>query len=389
MTGARRRGLWLVVVAALLFAFAGSAEAKKKKKKTTHHKTPAGKTAAPEPEEEESDTGAGKKEEEPEEAKPPAAKAPPAPVEGEKPPGEEGEAPAPKKKKVVVEEPEAPIGAAPSALEFFVGAGALFRNLSWNQNMSPDTVKPYSLSPGPEAVVALEAYPAAFATSGFAANIGVFGRFNYGFAVSSKQPDGTTLTTAFDDFLAGIKLRLRFGMVDPFLSVAYGAQTFQFSGQPTILVPSVSYTFIRAGLGLRLHIIPMVDLDVGGAYLALNGLGTATGDIASPAFFPNAKGYGAEGNLSVRLRLTRLLALRVGADFRQYGLTLHAAAGAQPYIGGAADRYIVAFGGVELVFDGVGGGAAEDVEKPAPPPASKKAKPRRQPEPDLSDDAGE
>jgi hypothetical protein len=391
MMVARRRGLWLVVVAALLFAFGGSADAKKKKKKTTHHKTPSGKTAAPEPEEEESDTGAGKKEEPEEESKPPAAKTP-APAEtgeGEKPPGEE--APAPKKKKVVVEaEPESAIvSGAPSALEFFAGAGALFRNLAFNQNQSPDLVKPYSLTPGPQAMVALEAYPGAFFTSGFGANIGAFVRFNYGFAVTSKQPDGTTLTTAFDDFLLGFKVRLRFGMVDPFVSIGYGDQAFRFSGQSTILVPSVNYTFIHAGLGVRLHLAPIVDLDLSGAYLALNGLGTAAGDIASSTFFPNAAGYAAEGNLSIRLRLTRLIALRAGGDFRQYGLTLHAASGAQPYVGGAADRYIVGYGGIELVFDGVGGGAAAEEEKPAPPPPSKKAKPRRQPEPDLSDDAAE
>ena len=49
---------------------------------------------------------------------------------------------------------------------------------------------PYSLSPGPEVGVWLEVYPAAFATDGFAANIGLFGRFNYGFGAQSKLPLG-------------------------------------------------------------------------------------------------------------------------------------------------------------------------------------------------------
>jgi hypothetical protein len=387
MMRALRRKLPVIVAAlffAFLFALGGSAEAKKKKKKTTHHKTPSGKTTgAPEPEEESESKGG----EEEEEAKP-AAKTP-AP-EAEKPP-EESEAPkVVTKKKVAVEaEPEAPIGGAPSAAEVFAGAGAIFRNLAWNQNQSPTMVVPYSLAPGPQAILALEAYPGAFVTSGFGANIGVFGHFDYGFAVVSKTPAGTTLTTNFQDFLAGLKLRLRFGMVDPFVSVAYGGQTFRLLNQSPVTVPGVSYTFIRAGLGVRLHLAPIVDVDVGGAYLAVNGLGTAAGDVASSAFFPNAAGYAAEGNLSIRLRLTRLIALRAGGDFRQYGLTLHSAQGAQPYVGGAADRYIVGWGGVEFVFDGVGGGAGEDEEKPAPPPPSKKAKPRRQPEPELNDEAPE
>ena len=102
-------------------------------------------------------------------------------------------------------------------------------------------------------------------------------------------------------------------------------------------------------------------------------------------------GYAGEASLSIRLRLSRLLALRAGGDFRRYGLSLHQAQNTQPLIGGAADQYIVGWGGVELVFDGVGGGASADEEKPAPTakPAAGKAKPRRQPEPDLSDDAGE
>jgi hypothetical protein len=387
MMGARRRKL-PVIVAALLFAFifalVGSAEAKKKKKKAPHHKTPSGASTKEAPEEEE-------KEAPEEEAKPPPKAAPAETGEGEKPPGEEGEAPKKvTKKKVVAEaEPEAPIGGAPSAVEVFAGAGALFRSLAWNQNMSNGAIRSYSLAPGPEAIIGLEAYPGAFVTSGFGANIGVFGHFDYGFGVVSQTMPGVRVTTQFQDFLVGLKVRLRFGMVDPFVSVAYGGQTFQLENQMPVSVPGVSYTFIRAGLGVRLHLAPIVDVDVGGAYLIVNGLGTATNDIASQAFFPNAAGYAAEGNLSIRLRLTRLIALRAGGDFRQYGLSLHAAQGAQPYVGGAADRYIVGWGGIELVFDGLGGGAGDEEEKPVPPPPSKKPKPRRQPEPDLNDEAPE
>ena len=50
---------------------------------------------------------------------------------------------------------------------------------------------PYSLSPGPEASAWLEAYPAAFATDGFAANIGLFGSFDYGIRRRSRRlPSG-------------------------------------------------------------------------------------------------------------------------------------------------------------------------------------------------------
>jgi hypothetical protein len=398
MTGGRRRGL-LLVVAALVFAFAGSAEAKKKKKPAKHHKTPSSKSTgkeAPEPQEESesSDSGAGKKEEPEEEAKAPAGKSS-APAEaGGETPGE-GEAPAPatKKKHVATEAPESEteVGAARSALEVFVGAGAMFRSLTWNQNMTNGAIVDYSLAPGPEAIIAFETYPAAFATSGFASNIGAFGHFDYGFAVSSQTKAGVSLTTKFQDFLIGFKLRIPLGMVDPYVSAAYGGQTFELGGQTvgTSYVPGTSYTFFRFGLGLRVHLASILDLDAGGAYLLVNTLGSSAGDIAG--FFPNATGYAGEASLSIRFRLTRLIALRAGGDFRQYGLSLHQAQNTQPLIGGAADQYIVGWGGVELVFDGVGGGASAEEEKPAPAakPAASKAKSRRQPEPDLSDDAGE
>jgi hypothetical protein len=400
MTGGRRRGL-LLVVAALVFAFAGSAEAKKKKKPAKHHKTPSSKSTgkeAPEPQEESesSDSGAGKKEEPEEEAKAPAGKSS-APAEaGGETPGE-GEAPAPatKKKHVATEAPESEteVGAARSALEVFVGAGAMFRSLTWNQNMTNGAIVDYSLAPGPEAIIAFETYPAAFATSGFASNIGAFGHFDYGFAVSSQTKAGVSLTTKFQDFLIGFKLRIPLGMVDPYVSAAYGGQTFELGGQTvgTSYVPGTSYTFFRFGLGLRVHLASILDLDAGGAYLLVNTLGSSAGDIASPGFFPNATGYAGEASLSIRFRLTRLIALRAGGDFRQYGLSLHQAQNTQPLIGGAADQYIVGWGGVELVFDGVGGGASAEEEKPAPAakPAAGKAKSRRQPEPDLSDDAAD
>jgi hypothetical protein len=296
----------------------------------------------------------------------------------------------------VTEAPEsAEVGAARSALEVFVGAGALSRSLSWNQNMSAGAVVDYSLPAGPEAMIALETYPAAFATSGFASNIGVFGHFDYGFAVVSKRTDGLQLTTKFQDFLVGLKLRIPVGMVDPFVSVAFGGQTFRLDGQTVGMgyVPGAGYTFYRAGLGLRVHLMSIVDLDAGGAYLFLGNLGSSAGDIASPGFFPNATGYAGEANLSIRLRLSRLFAVRVGGDFRQYGMSLHQTQNTQPLVGGAADRYLVGWGGVELVFDGVGGGASAEAEEAKPAPAAKpaagKAKSRRQPEPDLSDDAAD
>ena len=56
----------------------------------------------------------------------------------------------------------------------------------------------------------LEAYPAAFTMAGFAANVGVFGDFSYGFGVSSTTTGAnpSRLTTKFQDLMGGLKVRL-------------------------------------------------------------------------------------------------------------------------------------------------------------------------------------
>ncbi len=67
---------------------------------------------------------------------------------------------------------------------------------------------PYSLTPGPETGAWLEFYPAAFGTSGFAANVGLFGRFDYGFGVATTLANGMDVATKFRDFMAGLKVRI-------------------------------------------------------------------------------------------------------------------------------------------------------------------------------------
>ena len=157
-------------------------------------------------------------------------------------------------------------------------------------------------------------------------------------------------------------------------------------------MPGTSYTFFRVGLGLRVHLASLVDLDAGGAYLYVHSLGAAAGDISSPGFFPNAVGYAAEASLSLRLRLTPphrpcARAVTSGSTASASTRRSHAAPDRR---GGRPVHRRLGRRRAGLRRRG-GGGASADEEKPAPAakPAAGKAKPRRQPEPDLSDDAGE
>jgi hypothetical protein len=370
------RGLAFFVALLVLLASL-SAEAKKKKggKK---HKTPSSSTKSksgglPPPDEsdseDESDEKASSKKSAPEagEAEPDEAakKAPPPAPEPE-------DQPVKKAPKVAKAPAEAEAGAVTLvALQFGLGGKALFRTLAWSKDMG--MLAPYSLSPGPEAMAWLEAYPAAFATDGFAANIGVFGSFDYGIGASSKAPGNVTLTTKYQDFLAGIKVRIPLGNIQPYVAGAFGQQKFHLEpADPSR--PNFNYTVIHAGGGARVQFTPSIDADLGAGFLIVRDLGSLAGEVASSGLYPGATAYGFDATLSVGVRLASMVGVRLGADLRQMGVSLHwksTDTGAKA--GGAVDRYIGAWAGLEVVFDGLGGGSGESSSAP-PPKAAPKAK---------------
>jgi hypothetical protein len=385
----------LAFMVALLFVLCSSLSAEAKKKKASKKgKTPSssskkstGKSAPPADESESDETGGEEKasskkvpadEDEEKAAAKPAAPAPEGEGEGAPPRKSPKPAPAP------AAEGEGTPGGL-TALRFGVGGKALFRTLAWNADMG--ALAPYKLSPGPEVGGWLEVYPAAFATDGFAANIGLYGGFNYGIGAESKLPSGTKLTTTYQDFLVGVKVRIPVGMMIPYVAGAYGMQKFHLEPVDATR-PNFNYAFIRAGAGARVQFTPSVDMDLGAGYLIVTNLGSQAGEIQ--ALYPNAKANGVDVNLSLGFRLTSLIGIRAGADFRQYGLSLHWNTG-QPGIiaGGATDRYITAWGGLEILLDGVGsggGGGEEGEAAPAKKPASKKKAAPAEEEPGVESD---
>jgi hypothetical protein len=374
-TTCRGRAWVAFIVALLVLALAAPADAKKKKKGGKKGKTPSGKTSGKStgatkavPDDETDD--ASDDEKEPTPSKPPVESSP---VE-EKPPADADETPKPKKPaKEKPPEPEDADGSGLPALTFGVGGKALFRSVAWTGDMG--MLAPYSLSPGPEVALWGEVYPMAFMSTGFAANIGLYGGFNYGIGAKSRTPAGTELTTAYQDFLVGLKVRIPLGMFIPYVAGAYGVQGFKLD--PSAMDrPNFSYAFFRPGAGARIQATPMVDIDIGVGPLIVLGLGTAVGEVKAPQFYPRSTAFGIDANLSVGIRFSSLIGVRVGADFRQYGLATNYMAGTGSTIvaAGATDRYITAWGGLELILDGMGGGPGGGDDEPAPAkkPAAKK-----------------
>jgi hypothetical protein len=366
------------IIALLVLALAAPADAKKKKKSGGKKgKTPSGKTtggAKPAVEADDETDEASSDEKAPTPSKPSSESGtggddkPPAPADAEEVTKQPAKADKP------VAESDDGEGSGLPALQFGIGGKALFRTLSWTDDNG--VLAPYSLSPGPEVGGWFEVYPAAFMTTGFAANIGIFGSFNYGIGAKSRTapPANTELTTKYQDFLVGLKVRIPLGMFNPYVSGAYGVQTFKLEPGAGDR-PNFSYSFIRPGAGVRIQATPMIDIDVGAGFLLVNGMGTAAGELKSAMFFPRATATGIDAGLSIGVRFSSLIGVRAGADFRQYGVTSGYQAGDPVVAGGATDRYITAWGGVELLLDGVGGGPAGGGDEEAAP--AKKAPPKK------------
>ena len=383
------RGLAFFVALLVLFASL-SAEAKKKKAAKKHKPAATGSKSTksdrglPPPDESASDE---------DEEKPSSKKAAPEADESEEkkapPPAPEPEdEPVKKPAKAAKAPPPAEGGGAggivPVALQVGLGGTALFRQLVWTQDMG--ALAPYSLTPGPEISGWLETYPAAFATDGFAANIGLYGHFNYGIGASSKTPAGQMLTTKYSDFMGGLKIRIPVGSFIPYVAAAYGLQSFKLDPPPmTMDRPNFTYGVIHLGAGARIYFTPEIDLDVNAGYLLVQ-IGKGTGEVGGPGYYPAATAYGIDAGLSLGFRITGMIGVRAGVDLRQIGMSLHWKMN-DPSIkaGGAVDRYIGVWGGLEITLDGVGGGGGGESE--APPP-KKPAKAKKAPPPDESEGGG-
>jgi hypothetical protein len=273
-----------------------------------------------------------------------------------------------------------------SALEFGVGGKAMFRSLAWTADGASAGLGPYSLTPGPETGLWLEFYPAAFGSSGFAANVGIFGRFDYGFGVATTLANGMDAATKFRDFMGGLKVRIPVGTFTPNISVAYGQQMFEIAQQQTMAdLPQVAYQFVRPALGARYMFTPTVGLDVVAGYLLVLDPGSGADHIRSSRFFPKASSYGIDASASVAFKLTGSIGGRVGADWRQYGIALNPDSSTRK-VAGAVDRYIVAWAGLEVVLDGQGGAAGGDDEPVKPSKRRRRHAPEPKPDDSESSD---
>lgn len=221
-----------------------------------------------------------------------------------------------------------------------VGVRGFGRVFAWAPGASA-SLPAYTMPYG--SAVAFEAawYPGAHVTQGAGANFGVFLDGAVGLGLTSHTETATFGTSA-QRLRFGARLRFPLGEKSQLdVLLGYGTQTFDIAARsPTGTarpdIPSVSYAGPRGALGATFRFSERVGGDLLAGFTWLLG----TGEIGSPAFFPNASGLAADASLGLSIKLVDALRLRLSADWTGYFLSMNAGATSTLQATTAMDQFV-------------------------------------------------
>jgi hypothetical protein len=349
-------------------------------------------TAAPVAEAEEPDDTSSDADEAPATARPSKAASTPSKAETAEaaPAATAGAAPEETVEKKAPSEPAEEGGAmGPRALELALGGGGFSRSLSYNQDIY-GALRQYKLTLGPAVSVSVVAFPAAFATSGFVANLGVELNIEQAFAVTSSVPanaagpfvNGATFGTVIYDRNIGARVRLPLSgghELAVFAGVGQHAFSFKSSGgadRGMLNIPDTIYNYVRVGADARFELPSGMTAGLGAAYRVVLNKGGQISEgplldqnnaVVATGFFPYLTVGGIEANAMLGYHITPSLQARFNVNLRDYFFNMHSTPAdynVNAIAGGAVDRYIGFNVGLSYVFGGATAGAS-DGEEPA------------------------
>jgi hypothetical protein len=235
--------------------------------------------------------------------------------------------------------------------------------LVWNP-LSP-ALYAYSLALSPSLGGAIAWYPAAHVMSGWASNIGLATSIEYTPGLVSQTSDGLRYPTTESDYWGGVRGRLLAGAFQAALTVGGGQHTFILhsdgAAQRSLLMalPDVRYTYLRAGLDLRIALPANVALMLGGGYRYILSAGDHNHLLQASSYFPNATFLAFDVTASAAYRFLPSVEARAGFDLRRYQMT----AGANnDMVDSATDQYVSYWVQLAVLVDGFA--AAEGGPKP-------------------------
>ena len=222
------------------------------------------------------------------------------------------------------------------------------RHMTFSDAISQN-IRPYDVLGAPMIAASGAVYPAAGTTIPVLKDLGITGRFAMVVGLTSSTKNGKEgIGTSFLRFRAG--LRWRFLPRDekgPVLALTgdFGKDIFSFdnAGDLAASVPSVDYTYLRAGGEVRLPIGPLA-LELGGGYRGLLGVGETGGR------FRDGTALAFDGFLGLAVPLPAGFEARLSGDYTRVFYAFHPEVGDAYVAGGAVDELFGARLGVAYVY---------------------------------------
>jgi hypothetical protein len=305
-------------------------------------------------------------------------------------------------------EPEETGAAGPRALDVSAGLRGFTRSLAYNDvlsQMDPRyALREYKLTLGPAVAADVLIFPAAFATGGFAANIGAEVHLEQAFGVASNVPAGpafpmgATFPTVIHDFSGALRVRIPLvGGHELSVSGGGGEQAFAFrsgdgANRAMLDIPDTIYRYLRVGGDARFVLSSGLTVGFGAAYRHVLNRG---GQIADPGFFPYLTVRGMDLNAKLGYQITPSLEGRFTFDMRRYGFAMKSdpsdvmPPNMNKVAGGAVDQYLGFTLGVAYVFGGVAPSAVEEEPPAEEAPKKHKKKKKKAVEEEASEGGGE
>jgi hypothetical protein len=223
-------------------------------------------------------------------------------------------------------------------LDVAAGANLITRKFTYKDDLF-GKLRPYSLNGWPAIKGRIIWYPAAHATDGIVANFGVDLSAEYAVGLQSKNASGMVFPTRAYDLMADARGRIPIGEHEVILVAGVGQGSFHIGAstgglQPDI--PSVTYTYIRAGAE---GLISLFDRLSARTSVAVR-TPLSIGDIRSTAWFPAASAIGIDAGLVIGVRIAGGLEARAGIEVVRWALSMNPKPGDTNVAGGAVDQYL-------------------------------------------------
>ncbi len=254
-------------------------------------------------------------------------------------------------------EPEpAPTPKASSKPHFLVvdvGADLTGRALTFVQTSTPN-LRNYGLPIFPLPALHLEFYPLALVREDLISGLGLEAGFAFNPALKSRlASDTVTFATSAMRVDVGLKFRILPISSFAIAFVPYAGlrlQSFSVGAASTnelLGLPNVSYTGLRAGLGLE---VPLVDdlLTAFGRFGVIPVF--SSGQLISATYFPSGSTFGLEADVGLGVQIVRVLQVRASFEYTQFAATFKTTATDTYVAAGAIDRWLGGNVSVRLQF---------------------------------------